>query len=277
MRNGRPGSCSTSEPAGSEWRYAGLVPLGQALYLAGRADEARPPLEEARTLPGARGRAMTILALAYLSLVELGAGDVGRAELLARDGLAVADAIGHAATAAAANAHLALGCALMRGTDLHAAVEHLERAADLAGGDGPSYWHAHAVLHLAVARHRTGDALGAQEALSSARGRARPASRRRHARELYFTAGDALHQRRRHEGFLGEELSEAELRVLDRLLAGLSVSHVARELWLSSNTVKTHRRNIYRKLGATTREDLVARAAEAGFVAGEAEEVHPGE
>ena len=74
-----------TEPAGSEWRYAGLVPLGQALFLAGRHEEARAPLEEARTLPGARHRATSILALAYLSLIELAAGDAERAERLARD------------------------------------------------------------------------------------------------------------------------------------------------------------------------------------------------
>ena len=78
------------------------------------------------------------------------------------------------------------------------------------------------------------------------------------------------------EGFLGEELSEAERRVLDRLLAGLSLSHVARELWLSSNTVKTHRRNIYRKLGATTREELIERADEARGRRPCVNRVHPG-
>ena len=256
-----------SEPAGSEWRYAGLVPLGQALFLAGRGEEARAPLEEARTLPGARRRATSVLALAYLSLIELADGDVERSELLARDALALADEIGHAASAAAANPHLALGCVLMRGADLHAAIEHLERAVELAGADESSYWHAHANIHLAAARHRLGDVGRRAETRSRV-----PApswtSFRTSAMlgELYWETDDALHQRARHEGFLGEELSEAERRVLDLLLDGLSVSEVARELWLSPNTVKTHRRSIYRKLGATTREEMIERAAEAGIV-----------
>ena len=84
--------------------------------------------------------------------------------------------------------------------------------------------------------------------------------------ELYWKTDDALHHRARNEGFLGEELSDAERRVLDLLLDGLSVSQVASELWLSPNTVKTHRRNIYRKLGATTREEMIERAAEAGIL-----------
>ena len=35
--------------------------------------------------------------------------------------------------------------------------------------DEPSYWHAHAILHLAAARHRLGDSDGAKDALSRAR------------------------------------------------------------------------------------------------------------
>ena len=63
------------EPDGSPWRYAGLVPLGQALFLQGRSDEARAPLAEARALPGARRLASTSVGMAYLALIELEAGD----------------------------------------------------------------------------------------------------------------------------------------------------------------------------------------------------------
>ena len=84
--SGRPGSCSRPSQLEANGDTPGLVPLGQALFLAGRREEARAPLEEARTLPGARHRATSILALAYLSLIELARGDVERAEMLARDG-----------------------------------------------------------------------------------------------------------------------------------------------------------------------------------------------
>ena len=265
-----------SEPAGSEWRYAGLVPLGQALFLAGRPEEARAPLEEARTLPGARHRATSLLALAYLSLIELADGDAERSEVLARDALALADEIGHAASAAATNPHIALGCALMIGADLHTAIEHLERAVELAGTDESSYWHAHANIHLAAARHRLGDSGGARDALSRARAELDELPDVGVLGELYWKTDDALHHRARHEGFLGEELIDAERRVLDLLLDGLTVSQVARELWLSPNTVKTHRRNIYRKLGATTREEMIERAGEAGILQPATSDVHPG-
>ena len=206
------------------------------------------------------------MALAYLSLIELADGEVELAERLARDALALAEEIGHAASAAAANPHLALGCALMHGVDLHAAIEHLERAVELAGADAPSYWHAHANLHLAVARHRMGDSAGSRDALVRARVELDELPDVGMLRDLYWKTDDVLRHRARHEGFLGEELSDAERRVLYLLLEGLSVSQVARELWLSPNTVKTHRRSIYRKLGATTREEMIQRAAEVGII-----------
>ena len=253
------------EPATSEWRYAGLVPLGQALFLAGRNEEAREPLEEARRLPGASRRAATILALAYLSLIDLAAGDLGNAERLADRALATAGEIGHASSAAAGNAHLAIACVLMRGTDVPSAVEHLERAVALTSVDAASYWHAHALLHLAAVRHRLGDANGAKDALGRARTQLDELPDVGVLGDLFHETDDAIHRPARREGFLGDELSVAENRVLARLLEGLSVTEVAHELWLSPNTVKTHRRGIYRKLGVSTRQELLARAMELGL------------
>ena len=110
-----------------------------------------------------------------------------------------------------------------------------------------------------AARHRLGDGT-----LRAPRWRALArrwtTSRTGHARRS-LRAQDALAARPRREGFLGEELSEAELRVLRAFASGASLGEVARELYLSPNTVKTHRRSIYRKLGVSTREQLLARAA----------------
>ena len=143
-----------TKPAGSEWRYAGLVPLGQALYLSGRHEEARASLEEARKLPHARQRATTVVAISYLSLIELADGSVDRAQRLAEQALALAEQLGHASSTGGATPHLALGCVLMRRADLSGAIEHLERSAHLAGDEAPSYWRAHALVHLGAARRR---------------------------------------------------------------------------------------------------------------------------
>ena len=265
-----------TEPDGSEWRYAGLVPLGQALCLLGRHEEARAPLDEARKLPGAHRRATTILALAYLSLVELATGDPEEAKRLAERALETASDIGHASSPGAANAHLALGCVLMRGTDLHTALEHLERAVELASVDVASFWHAHALLHLAAARHRLGETEGARAALARAREELDELPDAGALGALYDETSSALDDRPRRDAILGDELSPAEQRVLEQLVQGMSLSEVARTLWLSSNTVKSHRRSIYRKLGASNREELLRRAADAGVLGETTADVHPG-
>jgi len=56
------------------------------------------------------------------------------------------------------------------------------------------------------------------------------------------------------------ELSATELRVLRYLPTNLSRSDIARELYVSVNTVNTHVRNIYSKLGAASRTEAVERA-----------------
>ncbi|MEV7226969.1 LuxR C-terminal-related transcriptional regulator [Polymorphospora sp. NPDC051019] len=60
----------------------------------------------------------------------------------------------------------------------------------------------------------------------------------------------------------GEELTERELTVLRYLQSILSNVEIAAEMSLSVNTVKTHVRNIYRKLDATRRREAVRRARE---------------
>jgi LuxR family maltose regulon positive regulatory protein len=65
------------------------------------------------------------------------------------------------------------------------------------------------------------------------------------------------------EGLLQpEELSPSELRVLRYLPTNLTRPEIARELYVSINTVNTHVRNIYSKLGARDRSSAVQRARE---------------
>lgn len=55
------------------------------------------------------------------------------------------------------------------------------------------------------------------------------------------------------------DLTRREEDVLVLLASGRTASEVARELVVSSNTVKTHIRNLYRKLGINRRGDLAER------------------
>lgn len=61
---------------------------------------------------------------------------------------------------------------------------------------------------------------------------------------------------------LPEPLSEHELEVLVLIAAGKSNPEIARQLFIVLSTVKTHVKNIYRKLGARNRAQAVSRARE---------------
>ena len=61
---------------------------------------------------------------------------------------------------------------------------------------------------------------------------------------------------------LMEPLSERELEVLRLLGTDLDGPEIARELVVSLNTMRTHTKNIYSKLGVSTRRAAVRRAEE---------------
>jgi LuxR family maltose regulon positive regulatory protein len=59
---------------------------------------------------------------------------------------------------------------------------------------------------------------------------------------------------------LVDGLTERELAVLVYLPTMFRAPEIAADLFVSVNTVKTHQRSIYRKLGVVTRRDAVERA-----------------
>ncbi|MFF7467834.1 LuxR C-terminal-related transcriptional regulator [Streptomyces sp. NPDC008092] len=65
---------------------------------------------------------------------------------------------------------------------------------------------------------------------------------------------------------LVEELSGREREVLGRLAQMMSTQEIAADLFVSVNTVKTHLKSIYRKLGVGRRGDAVRRARERGLL-----------
>jgi LuxR family maltose regulon positive regulatory protein len=79
---------------------------------------------------------------------------------------------------------------------------------------------------------------------------------------------DQLSKRRGHIVPGASSLTAAELRVLPLLATHLQHSEIAAELFLSPLTVKTHNKSIYRKLGASSRGQAVARARELGLLEG---------
>jgi DNA-binding NarL/FixJ family response regulator len=64
-----------------------------------------------------------------------------------------------------------------------------------------------------------------------------------------------------------DQLTERELEVFRLLGRGLSNQDVARELWISESTVKTHVTRVFAKLGLRDRAQAVVLAYESGLVA----------
>jgi LuxR family maltose regulon positive regulatory protein len=83
---------------------------------------------------------------------------------------------------------------------------------------------------------------------------------------LNLLSGHAPTPRRGDAAPLQEALSAAELRVLHYLPTNLRGPEIASELFVSVNTIRTHMRNVYAKLGVHTRAEAVKRARELGLL-----------
>jgi LuxR family transcriptional regulator, maltose regulon positive regulatory protein len=135
--------------------------------------------------------------------------------------------------------------------DTGASSRALERALDLAEPDGlllPFLLHPTPDLFRRHVRLHTTHASLISEILNLLAGRA-PAARPEDAEPLR------------------EALSESELRVLRYLPSNLRAPEIASELFVSLNTIRTHLRNVYSKLGVHSRADAVKHARELGLLA----------
>ncbi|KUF18324.1 hypothetical protein AT728_25175 [Streptomyces silvensis] len=63
-----------------------------------------------------------------------------------------------------------------------------------------------------------------------------------------------------------EALTERELIVLRRLQDDISLRRIADGLFISHNTVKSHARTLYRKLGAHSRPEALRHGRAAGLI-----------
>jgi LuxR family transcriptional regulator, maltose regulon positive regulatory protein len=248
-------------PEPSPFHWMAQAALGHTLYLSGRPEEARPRLEELIARVSAAEQPYAVIAsLAVLSLLASDQDDDDTAAALARQAAATADSQGLGAEPLCAIAYLAVGRSLLRHGELAQAEEQVERALDLLDIDSMVVLRAHALLLLALVQHARGDLRGAR-------------ARVEQTNELIEGFADAgvlpalLEQtdrtlgsppRRRVEA--GAPLTERELAVLRLLPSRLSTREIGRELYVSANTVRTHVRAIYRKLGVTSRATAVAHA-----------------
>ena len=195
----------------------------------------------------------------------------GRVELALRHAERARHAVGTIGTRRSwlgANASAALGVARAAEGRLVDAERELARAEHLFSDDVPTIHHTWLLLVLAGVRVRRGHLDDAHSTLGEAREALAqlPDSGRLPAMADAVEAELAEASRRARHGELLEPPSEAELSVLRLLATDLSVREIGERLFLSPNTIRTHRRLLYRKLGVHTRTDAVARATALGLL-----------
>jgi LuxR family maltose regulon positive regulatory protein len=253
----------------SPWRMAAAkMVVGHTSYLSGDISTARKSAEEALAMITVDQPLWRIGALYTLSLVAADEGRLEEAESLAREGRALVDRFGLQGIPQSTWPSIALGRVLAEHGKLGEAQTELERALSARRKvSGLSPWPTLlGLLALARVRSARGDRAGARPLLDEARNIVKaypdagifPALIERQEREL--------NKRRRRETPLSEELTDRELAVLRLFDGERSLRQIAQSLYVSVNTVKTHVKSIYRKLGVSSREEALERARERALI-----------
>jgi LuxR family transcriptional regulator, maltose regulon positive regulatory protein len=252
------------------WGGVALMCLGTASYWFGDIPVAARELDESiprsrLTLPLAAIRGLGVLAL--LEADRQRWFDVSR---YVADAFRLAHASGTEEYWMSSSAHLANARLLMSRRRLEEADVAVNRALRLARrGAGPMEV-AYALLIAADIRVSRREPASAQvmvrEAEEIVEGIPDPGPR------LSALVRDHRSRTRRgtahrYDGHAAsDELTARELAVLELLGSELSQRDIARQLFVSLNTVKTHTKSIFRKLGVTNRPAAVARALDRGLL-----------
>jgi LuxR family maltose regulon positive regulatory protein len=228
--------------------------------------EAKAVAETASRMAEAGGLAgPAIHMIGVRAAIEHELGDTTQAEALARDALALTRRANLDEHPFSATAHVVHGRTQARQGNASEASAEIERGIELA--ERVNAWHVqtYGVLALAEIRHSAHEPAEARRLLGRARaivGALRDADELAGAR--IEQTERTLHLRPTRAPDAGAapywELSERELAVLRLLPSRLSQREIAAELYVSLNTVKTHMRSIFRKLGVASREEAVTRA-----------------
>ncbi len=252
------------ETEDSPWRLLAtfLVVLGH--IWRDELDEAEPLAEDviAASRPD---KALAVYGSAELALIRLARGDIEDARLAADAACAVAAEGGLDTVLVTAIAHGAAAKVMVAVGDFDAAECHLDatRAAMEAMKTAMPMDAMHARILLADVALRLGRTAEASEYIEGA---AWVDSRYSDTGVM----GRQLDDLRARLAEVGEQapviLSDRELGVLQQLNSDLSIQGIADALFVSKETVKTHRRNIYRKLSVTSREDAVLAGRRAGLI-----------
>lgn len=243
--------------------------LARALYFAGELDEAWAAALRAVEHPAAERRPPGhAFARSTLALVAVDRERLGAARTHAEKAKSIVGRAGTTRSWIGANASAALGAVLAAEGNLAQAERELVYAEHSFRDEVATVHHAWLLVLLARVRCRRGR-LGESEAtLHSARDEIADLVDCGWVPSLAAEVEVELEQAnsRAAGGDVLEPPSEAELAVLRLLATDLSARQIGGKLFLSPNTIRSHTRTIYRKLGVRSRAEAVARATALGLL-----------
>ncbi|MGH3032974.1 MAG: LuxR C-terminal-related transcriptional regulator [Gaiellaceae bacterium] len=260
------------EPKGTRFgRVVAHILVGVTLYWSGESLEARAALAEAAKLARQAGNKLgAIYALGYLAVLHADLGELDDADQLAAEAGSLSDDPGRAEHFVTMMVHLARGRIHGERGETAEAEEAIARAVELSHRGAGLLEIAFALLALAQVRQGQGDAGEARELLREAHRLAEWCPDPGTLVEMLSAAERDLRiaprARARRSLLPGEDLSDRELDVLRLMPTRLSQREIGSSLYVSLNTVKTHTKSIFRKLGVSTREEAVARARDLGLI-----------
>jgi LuxR family maltose regulon positive regulatory protein len=248
------------DPA-SPWHALARAAYATALYWSGDLCAAAEHARAALSSPSSIGL-IRMLAFATLSLTEVDEGKLAHAEQLAHSARdIVADAgPGLGAAPQSSLACTAVGAVAARRGQLTEARREFEHALELRRRQpGISPWATvEILLRLAPVLADSGERPQAAALLAQAR---QVLTLSPDGADSQLARLDRVERRlaaRPRDGSPGGPLTEREATILRLLRGSLSLREIGQELFLSQNTIKTHTRAIYRKLGVSTRHDAIA-------------------
>ena len=254
----------------SIWHSLAACVLGTSARFFDANDDAQELFDTALKLGGSRNFIVSMLSLGRLALIAADRGDWRGCRAKVEAGFAVVRANGLEEYWICTSAHVARGRLFRHDRRPAEARAELERAVGLARrGAGLVEW-CYALTTLAELLRELGDRRGARELVLEARellsrcpdpGTLAPrlVERLESALRLVVDVSGA-------RPVVTDELTAREEAVLGLLPTGLSTREIGDELGISRDTVKTHTKRIYRKLGVSSRRDAVARGRDLGLL-----------
>ena len=242
--------------------------LGAGLYLSGDTPGARKPLEEALELAQIGQPLLRMTVLSFLSFVAADEGDLDEARTLALEANALMDKFGLWGVPQSTVALIALGHVLLEDGELDEARLKLESGLSARRRlPGLSPWPTLlGLVALARVQLALGDRAGAGAAVAEARAILEHIADAGMIPGLIESLERKLRAGKPRGGQLDEELTERELDVLGHLDSELSTREIGYVLYVSTSTVRSHVKSIYRKLGVSSREKALEQARTRGLI-----------